>query len=113
MTRSTVVIIATKNRPKEVRNLLDLLAMQTVPPDMIIVSACDESDIDRSCIPASNLTVLFGPPGLTAQRNRALSHIEGQYDAVVFFDDDFIPSRFWIQHVHKVLTAQPDVVCVT
>jgi glycosyltransferase involved in cell wall biosynthesis len=113
MNRPVVVIIATKDRPNEVSNLLDTLALQTVPPDMIIVSACEQSDIDESCIGASNVTVLFGSRGLTAQRNRALPLVEGKYDIIVFFDDDFIPSRFWIERAEKLLATEPDVVCVT
>jgi glycosyltransferase involved in cell wall biosynthesis len=113
MDLKTAVIIATKGRPQEVSNLLDTLALQTVPPDMIIVSACDRSDVAQSNVAAKNVAVLFGPPGLPAQRNRALSSVRGKCDIIIFFDDDFIPSRYWIEHLKILLTTQPDVVCVT
>ena len=32
---------------------------------------------------------------------------------MVFFDDDFIPSNFWIERLHALLAMHPDVVCVT
>ena len=109
----TAAIIATKGRPEEVANLLDALALQTVRPDIIVVSACDQSDIAQSKVGAENVKVVFGSPGLTAQRNRALSSIREECDIVIFFDDDFIPSRFWIERIQILLAMQPDVVCAT
>jgi glycosyltransferase involved in cell wall biosynthesis len=50
---------------------------------------------------------------LTAQRNRALSLIDGKCDIVIFFDDDFIPSRFWIERVQSLLAAESDIGGVT
>lgn len=110
MDLSTAVIVATKGRPQDVSNLLDTLALQTVTPDAIIVSACDHSDVAHD---TENIEVLFGSPGLTAQRNRALSLVRGKFDIIAFFDDDFIPSRFWIEHIRTLFAARPDVVCLT
>jgi GT2 family glycosyltransferase len=112
-TLSTAVIIATKGRPRETANLLETLALQTVLPDVIVVSACDSSDIDQCNVPEKNVQVLFGPPGLAAQRNRALSLLQGKFDIVIFFDDDFVPSRFWIERIQMLLTTQPDIGGVT
>ena len=109
----TAVIIATKGRPHEVSSLLETLALQTVSPDMIIISACDPSDIEQASVARKDVEVLFGTPGLPAQRNRALFSIRGKCDIVIFFDDDFIPSRYWIENLTILLTTRPDVVCVT
>ena len=113
MNLNTVVIIATKGRPQEMANLLATLAMQTVLPDMIIVSACDQSDIALDSHTVQNVQIIFGSPGLPAQRNRALSAIHGKVDIVIFFDDDFVPSRYWIEHIQKVFAAHPDVAGAT
>jgi GT2 family glycosyltransferase len=113
MNLKTVVIIATKGRPTEVSNLLDALAQQTVLADTIIVSACDRNDIAQSSVVAKNIEVIFGPPGLPAQRNRALSLLRGKSDIVVFFDDDFIPSRYWIEHLQMLFATKSDVIGVT
>ena len=110
---NTVVIIATKGRPQLVSNLLDVLAMQTALPDRIIISATDGSDILDCNVERGRVEVLFGAPGLVAQRNRALSSVRGKCDIIIFFDDDFVPSRFWIERVQKLLTTQRDIVCVT
>lgn len=113
MDLKTAVIIATKGRPQEVSNLLRTLALQTVPPNMIVVSACDRTDIEQDIVDAKAVHVLFGSPGLAAQRNRALSLVHGNCDIVIFFDDDFIPSRFWIERIQMLIAAHPDVGGVT
>lgn len=113
MSLKTVVIVATKGRPQEVSNLLDILTQQTVLPDLIVVSACEPADVAALPPGGANVEVVFGPPGLPAQRNRALSKVRAKFDIVIFFDDDFIPSRYWIEGVGTLLTAQPDVACVT
>jgi glycosyltransferase involved in cell wall biosynthesis len=113
MNPCTAVIIATKGRPWAISNILDTLALQTVLPDVIVVSASDPSDINQSNCDALNVQTVFGPPGLTAQRNRALSLVRGKCDIVIFFDDDFIPSRFWIERIQMLLATQSDVGCVT
>ena len=94
-------------------NILDTLALQTVLPDVVVVSASDPSDIKRNNCDALNMKTVFGSPGLTAQRNRALSLVRGKCDIVVFFDDDFIPSRFWIERIQILLATYPEVGCVT
>ena len=113
MELTTAVIIATRQRPRELSNLLRALALQTVRPSKIVVSACDRSDIEEDIVEENAVHVLTGPPGLAAQRNRALSLVKGSYDIVVFFDDDFIPSRFWIERIQRLLAAQPAIGCVT
>jgi len=80
---------------------------------MIVVSACDRTDVEQDVAGERNVNVLFGPPGLAAQRNRALSLVQDSCDIVVFFDDDFIPSRFWIERIRMLIAMHPDVGCVT
>ena len=113
MKASTAVIVATRNRPKVVSNLVGALKQQTTSPDIIIISACDPSDVEEQILRDDNIQKLFGPPGLTAQRNRALSRIRGQADVIVFFDDDFIPSRFWLERARQLFETTPDVSTVT
>lgn len=113
MTLSTAVIIATKGRPTELSRLLNLLVSQTAPADMIVVSACGPDDLAAETGLPSNVKVLFGSPGLPAQRNRALSLVRDEYDIAIFFDDDFIPSRFWLENIRRLLVAHPDIAGVT
>jgi GT2 family glycosyltransferase len=109
----TAVVVATKDRPLAVSRLLDTLKHQTVRPDVIIISAYNDGDVEGDHTSADNVQVLFGPPGLPAQRNRALALLRGKADIVIFFDDDFVPSRFWIERVQALLKSHPDVGGVT
>jgi glycosyltransferase involved in cell wall biosynthesis len=113
MTIRIAVIIATKDRPQLLSNLLEVLSRQTVRPDTVIVSACNPDDVEASAIEAGNTRILFGLPGLPAQRNRALSSVRETHDIVVFFDDDFIPSRFWIERARDLLENHLDIGVVT
>ena len=85
--------IATKGRAAEVSDIVAALARQTVPPDIIVISATGPEDVgDLS--PSDHLKVVFGPAGLCHQRNRALDLLLPESDIVAFFDDDYLPSRF-------------------
>jgi glycosyltransferase involved in cell wall biosynthesis len=108
----TVVIVATRGRPQEVSSLVGALTRQTVLPDRIIVSACDHNDIGQIAA-NKNFEVVFGLPGLTVQRNKGLSLVRGECDIVIFFDDDFIPSRYWIENVQNIFATHPDVTSAT
>ncbi|MFT4115682.1 glycosyltransferase family 2 protein [Bradyrhizobium sp.] len=113
MNLSVAVIIATKGRPHEVSRLLEELGRQTIAPDIVVVSACTPDDLEQPTASHDNVEFLFGTPGLTAQRNRALDRLGGKYDIVIFFDDDFIPSRFWIERVRLLFANQAEVGTVT
>jgi glycosyltransferase involved in cell wall biosynthesis len=113
MSLSVAVIIATKGRPQEVSRLLATLARQTVAPDLVVVSACGPDDVEPGNASLQNVETIFGTPGLTAQRNRALGLVRGKCDIVVFFDDDFIPSRFWTERIKWLFAALPEVGTVT
>jgi GT2 family glycosyltransferase len=106
------VIIPTKGRHQELANLLGALEHQTTPPDRILVSACETSDL-ASIVMSERVQVIFGSPGSSVQRNRAWASIRGNVDIIVFFDDDFVPSQFWIERAYAFLIAYPDVVCLT
>jgi glycosyltransferase involved in cell wall biosynthesis len=113
MSTSTAVIVATKGRPRELSNLLDALAAQTVQADLIVVSATDRSDLPPIGNVESNIKTIFGPSGSSAQRNRALEEVRGKCDIIIFFDDDFIPSRFWIENTERLFAAYADVIGLT
>lgn len=109
----TAIIVATKGRPQELAKLLDMLEVQTVLPDLIVISACDRSDIPQYGGEKKNVELIFGSSGSSVQRNRALSMVRGRCDIVVFFDDDFIPSRYWLEHLQMLFATQPGIVGVT
>lgn len=106
------VVIATIGRPELVPVMLGALGRQTRAPDLTVISAVKESDV-QLVETAFETVVLFGPKGLTRQRNRALDIAESRSDIVIFFDDDFIPADDWIEEVEAIFASEADVACVT
>jgi glycosyltransferase involved in cell wall biosynthesis len=104
------VIVATKGRPRAVNQLLRLLEEQTRLPSVVVVSATERADIQDSTPTSLMVEYIFGPAGLTCQRNRALERTRGRSDMVVFFDDDFAPSPTWLEHCANAFVSDSSVV---
>ena len=96
------VIIASLGRPHSVAALLDRLAVQTLRPAQVILSVEKRADAPPSQGLPFQVEHLFGPRGSCVQRNRGLDRLRPDIDAVVFYDDDFIPSRYAIAGVARM-----------
>jgi hypothetical protein len=83
------IAVASIRRPEEIGQLLHQLERQTVKPSQIILSLETRADAPPD-LPAA-LDIILGPKGLTSQRNRALDAVRPDCDAVVFYDDDYLP----------------------
>jgi GT2 family glycosyltransferase len=103
------VIIATKARPHALAELLRLLERQSQPPAVVVISATGAADVDLPLATALNIECIFGPPGLTAQRNKGLVQIDGRADVAVFFDDDFAPAENWLEQCAGLFNLEPDI----
>jgi GT2 family glycosyltransferase len=111
MTMRLAVAIATRGRGDMLVHLLNRLKQQTRAPDIVCVSGVEESDVTAARAAAGlPLRIVFGPAGLTAQRNTAVRSLLGDVDAIVFFDDDFLPARSWLQRAEEILSQHPLVV---
>jgi hypothetical protein len=103
--------IATAGRPQLLPIALAELARQSRPPDLVVVCApkpADIGELPRSGGPA----VVLGPHGLTRQRNAILDRA-ADFDAIVFFDDDFFPAPSYIAAVEQVFEEHPQVAMIT
>ncbi len=113
MDTTLCVIIATRGRAALLGPLLAQLMDQTRPPDHVFVVATEAADVAGLNVDPAQITVAFGPAGLAHQRNKGLALAGGRYRHIVFFDDDFIPSRFWLEHAIEVFSRHPELACVT
>lgn len=105
--QSVAVLIASLGRPENVRSLLERLGRQTLMPNQVVLSMESESDCpDLGGLPFDVETV-FGPRGMTVQRNRALDLVHGS-DAFVFFDDDYVPSNYALEGIVRGFNAFPE-----
>jgi GT2 family glycosyltransferase len=103
MTRLAVVI-PTRNRPEELRRLLDNLASQSRVPDQTTV--IDGSDTPSECesIVASHrhdLNIQISrhwPPSAAAQRNAGIALVGSDMDLVALLDDDILLDADCFEH---------------
>ncbi|MEM7545963.1 MAG: glycosyltransferase [Pseudomonadota bacterium] len=103
------VAIATRGRADTLAELIPHLAAQTRPADMLVFSAERPSDL-------GDLTMgerIFGSPGVSAQRNRALKAVAKRADIIVFFDDDFVPVPSALEEIEALFSVRDDVVAAT
>ncbi|MCP3726220.1 glycosyltransferase [Paraburkholderia sp. CNPSo 3272] len=106
------LIFATRGRAEILKHVVAFVDLQTVRPDLIIVSCVTDEDVGDLAV-QPGLVVLKGKPGLTAQRNHALNHVPDDVDVVIFLDDDFLMHGAWISEVLKALDRDPAIACVT
>lgn len=109
----TAVIVSTRGRPDIVRSLVEQLAEQTAPPDHVFVIASAPDDIAKLDPDTPDLTVRIGRPGSSHQRNDGLALAGSDFSYIVFFDDDFVPSRFWLERMAAIFEERPDIAGLT
>jgi glycosyltransferase involved in cell wall biosynthesis len=107
------VAIATIGRPDTVRQVVDHLARQRRQPDGIVVISVRPSDVAGLDASPMKPEILFSDLGLCVQRNRALLHLNGRADVVLFLDDDFVASDDYVDEIEALFAGQPDVVGAT
>jgi GT2 family glycosyltransferase len=111
--KGSAVIISTRGRPNIVSSLVKQLALQSLPPDHIFVVATGDEDVAELDFAQKNLTVTIGRPGSTFQRNDGLKLAGADFSYIIFFDDDFVPSRFWIERMSQIFESRPDIAGMT
>jgi GT2 family glycosyltransferase len=112
-TDDIAVIISTRGRPAIVDALVEQLSEQTRPPDHVFVIGTRPEDIAGLSQERADLTVLVGRTGSSLQRNDGLTLAGSRFSFFVFFDDDFVPSRFWLERMTEIFASRPDVAGIT
>ena len=107
------VIVATLGRPREADDLVNDLVNQTRRPDRTVFAVVKPEDAPGRNPDIANETLLCPRKGLCAQRNAALDHVADSSDVIVFFDDDFVPHRTFLERVEHAFEANSEYVGVT
>jgi glycosyltransferase involved in cell wall biosynthesis len=113
MALTVSVAIATRRRKAHLETLLACIAGQTRLPDQVILAPTDaDADLPAQYPPAIAHRLSLCPPteGLTKQRNACFAATTG--DIILFFDDDFLPERGYIEQM-TLLFADESVVGAT
>ena len=106
------LIFATRGRAELLQHVIAFVDLQTVKPDLTIVSCVSDEDVGNLA-GHPGILVIKGKPGLPAQRNNALNHVPDDFDVVIFLDDDFLMHSAWVAEALKVLDSDPSIACVT
>lgn len=109
---SLAVIIATRGRPGLVADLVLALEGQTRPPDHVFVVGSQPEDI-AALAEGPRLTARVGRRGSALQRNDGLALAGERYAYLIFFDDDFVPARSWLERAVALFASHPDHACLT
>lgn len=109
---TVAVIVATRGRPALVRELVGWLASQTRPPDHVFVVGSQAADV-AELVEGPGLTIRVGRPGSSHQRNDGLGLAGGRFAYLIFFDDDFVPARDWLERALALFEARPYVAGLT
>lgn len=110
---SVAVVVASLGRPELVGQMKTLMEAQTSAPDMLLFSLVSEADWPAGLRRTERLQMILGRKGLCAQRNNALDWLGERYDIIVFYDDDFVPSRFSIERIREFFSLHPEVAGAT
>lgn len=106
--------IATAGRREQMPLTLAQIARQHTLPERIVICPAGLADYDTATTPPVGcaIEVLYGPRGLTAQRNRILEACP-DIDVLVFLDDDYYPAPDYLQQIDALFSAHPDIVVAT
>lgn len=110
---SVAVVVASLGRPELVGQMKALMDAQTSRPDMLLFSLVGDADWPEGLKQSERLRMIVGKKGLCAQRNNALDWLDDRYDIVMFYDDDFVPSRFSIERIREFFSLHPEVAGAT
>lgn len=94
-----------------IRRLLE----QSRRPDTIVISVTSNEDVPddlKTCGTVrhidDNIVIVVGQKGLCHQRNAALMALPSDWSVVVFYDDDYIPTRDALAGIQRGFAAFPD-----
>jgi GT2 family glycosyltransferase len=109
-----LVGIATAGRRETLNETLLELARQSRLPDHVMLCAPVQADIDTGALTSLPFptTVICGERGGSVQRNAILRQA-ADFDAVIFFDDDFFPEPGYIANAEELLQRHPEIVLAT
>ena len=103
------IAVATTGRPDVIRVMARYFVGQSTPAAVVIVSAATPADVEGLAQAYPQIEIVFGPKGSSHQRNTAMRALKDRCDAVAFFDDDLLPSRFFVERTAAFLQANPAV----
>lgn len=111
------VIICSVGRPQTLAELVPHLTAQTRPADRVLFVVTKDKDVPDNLVAlfGDHLTpeIMISEKGLTRQRNMGLDAVAGDCDLVIFYDDDFVPSKSSLSGLEAAFARWPEVSGMT
>jgi glycosyltransferase involved in cell wall biosynthesis len=104
------VIVPTQARKKSVGETVESIVRQADIPDQIIVSASGPEDVDPDLAKNPRVQLVFGPRGITLQRNRGIDALNPKAEIVCMLDDDVELPEDYFSCVKRLLETRPEIV---
>ncbi len=97
------LVVATKDRPKDLERLLGSLAAQTERPFEVVIVDASREPVERVTREFPGLRIVYlrhWPPSASAQRNAGVRACSDEADLIGFSDDDttYEPGAFEMMH---------------
>jgi GT2 family glycosyltransferase len=108
---NTTVIICSVNPAAILHDTLLGLMQQTVRPDSMILSLCDEDSVLQETKALPGVRCVFGPQGSSIQRNTAIPFAHTPY--VLFLDDDVELASDYIEQMERVFAADASIAAAS
>lgn len=106
--------VATYGRAEMVCMTIADLENQNRKPDGIVVCPARPEDAKGLDLASPDTVIVSSDRGLTKQRNAILRKaIEMEADIVMFFDDDFIASRDYLENLEKLFVERKSLLVAT
>ena len=100
------VVVATYNRPAQLRLLLECLAAQTLKAEVIVVDDGSHDALDDVVRPFDCKLIRQDNAGPAAARNRGVAAAVSEF--VAFTDDDCEPAPEWLEGFAERLRTHPE-----
>jgi GT2 family glycosyltransferase len=84
-------VVATKDRPCELRNMLKSLGVQSYRPDQVVIVDGSEQSVEKIVQEFPNLRITYLrciPPSAARQRNLGIESVDSEVHLIGFLDDD-------------------------
>jgi glycosyltransferase involved in cell wall biosynthesis len=98
------LVIPTKDRPEDLRRLLESIAMQTRRPEQVVVVDGSEVPVRAVCESFRDLAldyVRVYPPSLARQRNAGMARLRPEITHAGYLDDDIVLERDAIEQMMR------------
>lgn len=104
------IVIASKGRPRVLRETLDsMLGLHGEPQIVIVVPGT--ADLCEGLPAQARIRTIVGPEGATVQRNAGIAALDlDALEVVVFFDDDVEVHPEYLTRLGALMDAHPEIV---